>query len=139
MSLARTLSPVVASLLVVSGCGAPTDAGPYRVISSIDSPSALGSPDSVASASPFAVTVFTTRGACSSSDGASAETVGFVADVTVYDLDPPRGTICILREDGVERSVQLMFTTPGTGVIRLHVRTMEGKIVVVERAVTVLP
>jgi len=144
MSTARLLGvALLAPFLLWGGlaCRSVVDQERRRIVGVIESGDGLLPlpilPDTVQAGVPFTATVSTFGSPCTRPDGTDVQTTGLVADLIPYDLLPPPETVCEASITAFPRSVTLIFTTQGAGLVRLHGSDFKGRPVTQQRPVTV--
>ena len=140
LHLTSLLPALVAGL---AACSSLFDEGEHRVVGLIDeagtSFDALVVPDTVRAGIPFTVTVSTFGSSCLRPDGADAQVLGLIANVTPYDVAPPSGSVCTADFRAFPRAVTLTFGAPGDALVRLHGRGFRTSMLTLEEAVFVAP
>ena len=114
----------------------------HRVVGLIDNGGVAGEalvvPDTVRAGVPFTAAVATFGSSCIHPDGADLQVGGLLAAITPYDSVPSQPPFCVADIRAFPRSVGLLFTSSGSGVVRLHGRGFDGDLTL-ERTVIVRP
>ena len=97
----------------------------------------LSAPAAVVSNEAFTVTVTTFGNSCTGAAGAEVVVRGRVATITPYD-QKWLGTGCLDLQRAYSRTVGVVFTEPGSAVLRVRGRSIDrGDLVTIDHQVTV--
>jgi hypothetical protein len=80
-------------------------------------------PESAIVGVPASVQASTWGSSCTQPDRTVTQVIGLLADITLYDRDPPAGTPCARILKGIARNVTVTFSLPGEATVRLHGRS----------------
>jgi hypothetical protein len=137
-------SLITLACLVLPACGsAPTEGTVLAqvVIGTIDAGGTLdqviSAPTTVVSNGAFSVTVTTFGNSCTGAAGAEVIVRGHIATITPYD-QKWLGTGCLDVLRGYSRTVGIVFTEPGSAVLRVRGRSIDrGDLVTIDHQVMV--